>query len=477
MSEKRTSKFDKVLSPIDVLVTAFGAMIGWGWVVSSGEWIQKSGVIGTIIGFVIGGIMIYFVGLVYAELTSALPKCGGEHVFSYRALGKTGSFICTWAIILSYIGVVCFEACSLPTIIQFIFPGFLKGYLYTIAGFDVYASWLAVAVGIAAFITYINIRGIKSAAIMQKILTVIIASVGIILLAVSVVNGDFENMDGQIFVGNDMPSISKNILSIAIVAPFFLFGFDVIPQASEEINVPMKKVGKILILSIICAVLFYAITVFAIGYGLNSNEIAVSMQGNGLVAASAMAKLFNSKIMADVLILGGICGIVTSWNSFIIGGSRAMYSMSDTYMIPRLFSKLHKKYKTPVNSLLLIGFLSIISPFFGREMLVWISNTASMACCTAYCIVSASFLVLRKKEPNLERPFKLKHYRLCGIMAVIMSGSMVIMYIIPGTNCTLTIQEWSIVGGWILMGIFFYVFSKRKYKNKFGKIIEMQTIM
>ena len=112
------------MSAMDILVVAFGAMIGWGWVVSSGRWIQNAGVIGTIIGFVIGGIMIYFVGLTYAELTPAMPKVGGEHLFSYRAFGPTGSFICTWALILSYIGVVCFEAVSLPAIVQYIFPSF-----------------------------------------------------------------------------------------------------------------------------------------------------------------------------------------------------------------------------------------------------------------------------------------------------------------------------------------------------------------
>ena len=57
---------------------------------------------------------------------------------------NTGSFICTWAIILGYVSVACFEACAFPTIITYLWPGFLKGYLYTAAGFDVYASWLIV---------------------------------------------------------------------------------------------------------------------------------------------------------------------------------------------------------------------------------------------------------------------------------------------------------------------------------------------
>ena len=149
--EKKKSEFDKVFSAWDILVIAFGAMIGWGWVVSTGDWIGRGGVLGAVIGFAIGGIMVFFVGLTYAELTAAMPQCGGEHVFSYKAMGPVGSFICTWAIILGYVSVVCFEACALPTIITYIYPGFLKGYLYTVAGFDIYASWLAVAMIVAFF--------------------------------------------------------------------------------------------------------------------------------------------------------------------------------------------------------------------------------------------------------------------------------------------------------------------------------------
>ena len=196
MDTKKSSEFDKLLGAWDILVIAFGAMIGWGWVVSSGDWIGMGGVVGAALGFVIGGIMVFFVGLTYAELTGAMPQCGGEHVFSHRAMGPMGSFVCTWMIILGYVSVVCFEACALPTIITYIFPSFLKGYLYTVAGFDIYASWLAVAVAVSLFMTYINIRGVKTAAILQTILTVIIGGVGIILIAASAINGDMSNLSG-----------------------------------------------------------------------------------------------------------------------------------------------------------------------------------------------------------------------------------------------------------------------------------------
>ena len=463
------NRFKKVMSSTDILVVAFGAMIGWGWVVSSGRWIQNAGTIGTVIGFVIGGLMIYFVGMTYAELTPAMPKVGGEHVFSHKAFGPTGSFICTWALILSYIGVVCFEAVSLPTIIQYIFPSFSQGYLYTVAGSDVYATGVAVASVFTIVIIVLNILGIKAASIFQTILTIVIAAVGIILVVASAINGSPENLEGQMLVGEGFGSV-KNILSVAVVAPFFLFGFDVIPQVAEEINIPLKKIAKVLLLSIICAVVFYGLVVFAVGYALNSKEIPAAMEGSGLVTAFAMEKVFNSAVMAKVLIIGGLCGVITSWNSFLIGGSRAIFSMAESKMIPDRFAKLHKKHKTPTNALLLIGVLSLAAPFFGKQMLVWISDAASLACCLAYLMVSMSFLILRKKEPELHRPFKVKHYKFVGITASVLSGFMVVMYLIPGSGATLTWQKFIIVGGWTLLGIIFYVMCKRKYKTEFGHI-------
>ena len=463
------NRFKKVMSATDILVVAFGAMIGWGWVVSSGRWIQDAGVIGTIIGFVIGGIMIYFVGLTYAELTPAMPKVGGEHLFSYKAFGPTGSFICTWALILSYIGVVCFEAVSLPTIVQYIFPSFSQVQLYTISGSDVYLTGIILASLCTIAIIVINILGIKAASIFQTVLTVTIAAVGIILVAASVINGSPSNLEGQTIVGEGFGSI-KNVLSVAVVAPFFLFGFDVIPQVAEEINIPLKKIARILLLSIICAVVFYGLVVFAVGYAMNKEDIANALGGAGLVTATAMEKVFNSAVMSKVLIIGGLCGVVTSWNSFLIGGSRAIFSMAESKMIPGNFAKLLPQKKTPVNALILIGVLSLAAPFFGRNMLIWISDAASFACCLAYCMVALSFLILRKKEPDLDRPYKVKHYRFVGIMATILSGMMVILYLIPGSGCALTVEEWIIVGGWTVLGVIFYAVCRKRYKNEFGHI-------
>lgn len=472
MSQKK-SDFDKVFSAWDILVIAFGAMIGWGWVVSSGGWIETGGVVGAALGFVIGGIMIFFVGLTYAELTAAMPQCGGEHVFSHRAMGSNGSFICTWGIILGYVGVACFEACAFPTILTYLWPGFLKGYLYTVAGFDIYASWLAVAVLLAFFIMIINIMGAKTAAALQTVLTVIIGGAGILLIVASVINGSVDNLNGQMFIGTSGGSMIKNVLAVAVVTPFYFIGFDVIPQAAEEINVPLKKIGKMLILSVVLAVVFYALVILAVGYVLDADAIALSESGTGLVTADAMAKAFKTSVMAKVIIVGGMCGIITSWNSFMIGGSRAMYSMAESYMIPPFFAKLHPKHKTPINALYLIGALTMIAPLAGRKMMVWICDAGNFGCCLAYCMVSISFLILRKKEPDMPRPYKVPAYKFVGTMAVLMSGFMVLMYCIPGSGGNLVWQEWLMVLGWSLLGVVFYIICKRKYKESFGTLVEL----
>lgn len=449
------SKFERVLSKKDIFAIAFGAMIGWGWVVMAGDWIKGAGTLGSIMAFIIGGIMVVFVGLTYAELTAAMPQCGGEHVFSLRALGKNGSFVCTWAIILGYVGVVAFEACAFPTVIQYICPGFLKGYMYTIAGFDIYASWVAVGVVASIIITIINYFGAKSAAKLQTILTISIAAIGVALVAASGFSGNIENTKPLFTDG------VGGILTVAVMTPFMFVGFDVIPQAAEEINVPFKKIGKIMILSIVMAVIWYIMIIIAVSMVMTKSQLDTST----LVTADAMKNaFFGSEMAAKVVIIGGMAGIVTSWNSFFMGGSRAIYSLAESKMLPGFLAKLHPKYKTPTNAILLIGVISVVAPFFGRAMMVWLTDAGSFGVVVAYVLVSMSFLVLRFREPDMIRPYKVKCGKIIGGIAVLLSGFMMLLYL-PGMPSGLVKEELIMVGAWTVLGIIFYSIAKLKYSD------------
>lgn len=457
----KEDKFERVLNKKDVFVLAFGAMIGWGWVVLSGEWILKAGTVGAMIAFALGGLMVLFVGLTYAELTAAMPKCGGEHVFSYRALGRNASFICTWAIVLGYISVVAFEAVAFPTVMQYLFPSYMKVHLYSVAGFDIYLTWLLVGVISSILIAAVNYFGVKPAARFQGILTIVIAIIGLSLITGSLFNGEVSNVQPLFKDG------VNGIIAVAVMTPFMYVGFDVIPQAAEEMNIPFKKIGQILILSVVMAVVWYVAIIGGVSLAMSSTQIETSE----LVTSDAMANVFfNSPIASKVLIIGGIAGILTSWNSFYVGGSRAIYSMAESGMLPSFLARLHPKYKTPCNAVILVGVISSLAPFLGRKMLVWLSDAGGLTIVVAYLIVSISFLVLRKKEPEMSRPYKVKHGKLVGTIAVIMCVVLAIMYL-PGSPAALVWPyEWGILIAWTVLGSVFFVWAK--VANKYEKQLE-----
>ena len=158
----------------------------------------------------------------------------------------------------------------------------MKGYLYTVAGFDIYASWLIVAIVVAFLIMMINIIGAKTAAILQTVLTCIIGGAGILLIIASVINGTVDNLDGQMFAGSSAGLNVKAIIGVAALSPFYFIGFDVIPQAAEEINVPAKKIGSILILSVVLAVVFYALVIVAVGLVMGHRQLLIQSRQQDL---------------------------------------------------------------------------------------------------------------------------------------------------------------------------------------------------
>src|SRR5699024_451584 len=122
-------------------------------------WITEAGSLGAILAFLIGGLLVVLIGLTYAELASALPLAGGELVYSFKAMGRTASFIATWAVILGYVSVIAFEAVALPTVFEYLIPNYSQGYLYTLAGWDVTVTWAGIGIIGSIIIAWVNYRG------------------------------------------------------------------------------------------------------------------------------------------------------------------------------------------------------------------------------------------------------------------------------------------------------------------------------
>ena len=435
-------KFIRVIRRKEVLALAFGAMIGWSWVALTGNWIDGAGSAGAMLAFLAGGVVVIFVGLTYAELASAMPQAGGEHVYSHRALGPGASFICTWAILLGYVSVVAFEAVALPTVAEYLVPGFSRGYLWTVAGWDVNLTWVLVGVVAAVVITAINILGIRTAARLQVLATALILAVGVLLAGGALANGDPGNMQPLFDNG------AKGMLGVLIMVPFMFVGFDVIPQSAEEIDIPFAEIGKLLMVSISLAVAWYVAMIWSVSMGLSASDRAASE----LPTADAMAGLFAGTWAGKLLVVGGIGGILTSWNAFLIGGSRAIYALARAGQLPAALGRLHPRYNTPHLALMLIGSLSIVAPLFGRPALVWLVDAGGLGIVVAYAFVAWSFLVLRRREPDMERPYRVRNGRVVGRVALALSIGISCLYL-PGSPAALVWpHEWLIVIGWAVLG-------------------------
>ncbi|MCB8888309.1 APC family permease [Vreelandella malpeensis] len=460
-STPEQARLVRVLARGDVLALAFGAMIGWGWIVLTGTAIQSAGSLGAILAFIVGGFAIVLVGLTYAELASAMPKVGGEHVYSYRALGHGASFLCTWAIILGYLSVVAFEAVALPTVVEYIAPDYAVGHLWTIAGWEVKATWVAVGVGGSLAMMAINYFGVTTAALLQKVVTGLILVVGVMFITGALFEGSTANMTPLFAPGE--AGVAAGIMAVLVMVPFLFVGFDVIPQAAEEIDLPYKAIGKVLMLSVLLAVAWYSLIILGTSLMLDS----AALDNASLTVPEAMGVLFDAAWASNLMVLAGIAGIITSWNAFYIGGSRAIYALAQAGMLPQTFAKLHPRYKTPTNAIFLMGFLSCIAPFFGRPALVWIVDAGGLGIVIAYLFVAVSFLVLRVREPDMPRPFRVSFGMPCGVAAVLMSLAMAFLYL-PGSPAALTGAEWIIFAGWSLLGLILYVYSLRTYGRAYS---------
>jgi amino acid transporter len=248
----------------------------------------------------------------------------------------------------------------------------------------------------------LNYVGIKPAAIFQFLVVLLLLAIGLLLIFGTVTGGEPSNF-------SPLFTSFGGLMAATLTLPFAYVGFDIIPQSAEEINLPFRRIGALLIVSVAMAVLWYAIIVIAVGLGLSQQQLETSE----LATADAMGNLFGSGIFANILILGGVFGILTSWNAFLIGGSRLLYAMANSGMLPTWLARIHPRYHTPSNAILLVGAVSFVAPFFGEEMLIWLVDAGSMNIVIAYLLVAISFIVLRRREPEMPRPFRVEDRNRC----------------------------------------------------------------
>ncbi len=445
-------RFARVLRSREVITLSFGAMIGWSWVLMTGVWLQEAGTLGTAVAFAGGGLAIALIGLTYSELASAMPRAGGEHIYTHRALGPKWSFLCTWALLFSYLNVCLFESVALPTAVEYLFPQIRIGTLWNVLGADVDLGFVLLGAAGAIVVTWVNYLGIRTAAFLQSVVTAIIFLAGLLLFSGAALNGSLANAEPW------LATPASGILVVLVMVPALLVGFDVIPQSAEEIDLPPNRIGRLLVISVGCAVVWYILIATSVSLGIPHNLL----QDSSMATADAAGALWQSEWAGAVLVLGGVGGILTSWNAFIVGASRVAFALAESGFLPAAFTRIHPKYKTPYVGVLTIGALCVVAPLFGRTILVWLINTGSFAVTIAFTMVAISFLALRRNEPDMPRPFRVSHPNLVGYGAIVLSLGLLSAFLPWADSALEWPDEWLTILVWTVLGLILFLRWQRR---------------
>lgn len=391
MDNQLSLKKGITLLPLFAILTS--SMIGMAWATLTAILLGIAGP-AIMLSISLAAVFCIFIGLCYAELCGALPFAGGEYVYSSRSIGKFWGFATGWFLLLAYGTMMPGEVIILSRLATTLLPG-----IPLILG----------GIVIAIIFGIINIIGVKFSAIVQLFLAALL----FISMGIFIVSGI-----GSVDPVNFTPLFSEGVVGMITVIPLMMLafmGFDIAPQAVEEINAPIRKVVFLIPLSIIFVAVFY-LGVFIVAAG---GAPAVLLSSTSDVPLIDVAAIFLGETGAGVVMLAGTLGLITTLNAFMIGASRLIYGMSVGGALPAVFSKIHPKFGTPYIALITLTLFGIAGALY-QEILV-VFQLSSAAIVIVYILICISVMMLRKSEPELERPYRVPLYPILPIIGMVAS--------------------------------------------------------
>lgn len=468
--ENSTPKLEKKLSTINVWALALGCIIGWSAFALPGTtFLKNAGTLGTIIGMMLAAIVMIIIAFNYNYMINKYPVSGGEFTYAQEAFGKTHAFICSWFLGLSYLAIVPLNATGLPFIARSLFGNLFQfGYLYDVAGYNVYLGEILLAVVALVLFAVLGIRGVKFTGVFQSILTFMLIG-GVLIVGVAAIVSPKSSVDNLLPLFSPDKTPAAGIVAVLAVAPYAFVGFDTIPQAAEEFKFSVRKTITIMIIAILFGGLCYA--------GLNTIAVSVIPEGyadwteyvkdlDDLTGINAVPTFYAARELLGVpglIALGAavLGALLSGVVGFYMASSRLLYSISRSEMLPGWFARIHPKYKTPANAILFVMIISLIAPFFGRNTLVWIVDMSSVGAAIGYGYTSAAAFKFALKD-------KKYGIMITGVLGTIFAIVCAVILLIPikGLNCSLGKESYICLGVWIVLGIIFSINMKINKKTE-----------
>lgn len=470
MSEEKNVK--KGVSALDFFCIGFGAIVGVGWAVSINNWMANcGGPVPAAVGYLLALIMMVPIALVYCELVPMLPVAGGGMAFAYKAFGEKVSLLSGWAAFGAFVSIIPWEAIQITTMLSYLFPNMLKNAtpLYTIANTDIYLITIIIGAVFSILLFLLNMRGLAAAAGVQKVLCIVLVGAAIVGAIFAIVGGhNAGNLlplyDGAVKEGLSHKSFLGGAFAILASAPFFLAGFETIPQGIEEAGGDIKDVGKMVVLSVGLACVFYAVLLFCFGFGMPWEEF-YSLESPA--AATMFKEIFHGGlgiVLYWIITIGSIAGLFTTWNGFFTASANLLMAMGRASLIPSAFAKKDKN-GVPRNGLIVCLVLSLIGPFLGIGLIDAVTSFSAAAFVLSWMITSYCLIRLRKTMPDANRPFKIPGGLPMAWFAAIVSTVVFVLLFIP-KNPVYMGQTASIVFVvWMVIGILLYIINGGERKR------------
>jgi amino acid transporter len=241
-------------------------------------------------------------------------------------------------------------------------------------------------------------------------------------------------------------------LAILATAPFFLAGFETIPQAVEDAKGDITSVGKTVVLSVGIACIFYAGLLFCLGGAMPWQEFyAIRTPAAGNLFLYAYENSAFGQVMYIIILVGAICGSVSTWNGFMMASPRLLMGMARGYMMPRIMAK-QNKYGTPSYGLIACFALSLVGPFLGLGLIDPLTSFSAAGFVCSWMITASAVVSLRKKEPNAERPYRMPGgSKMAGFAAIVMALIFVLLFVpnnpvYMGTSAIVLFISWMVLG-------------------------------
>lgn len=398
---KQTNTLKRTLTPILVWGLGVGYVISgmyFGWNLG----LEKGGTLGLALATLVIVLMYLCFTFSYSELAAAIPKAGGGFDYASRALGKHWGFLAGMAQNIEFIFAPPAIAYAIGAYFNLFFPGI---------------PILAIAIVVYVLFTALNIYGVRAAAVFELFITVL--AVGELLLFAGIT---LPHVSLHHLTDNALPNGWGGMFASIPFAIWFFLGIEGVANVAEETIDPQKTITKGFGFAILTLVLLCILT-FIGSIGVAGWE-AVVFKADGTSSDSPLPMALG-KIVGDnhslyhLLIAIGLFGLVASFHGLMLAAGRSTFEFGKIGFAPAFLGRINKRFQTPATALIANMCIGIIALLTGKTAAIITLSVFGALC--LYIISMVSVIRLRKKEPHLERPFRVPFYPFTPLLALVIA--------------------------------------------------------